>query len=391
MALLSDKNPTLMATESEVPDGEVDTRQNLVDVPDDYYVSEYLTNHTASSIGFQLMAPFVLGVISGKLFDEGHFHAVEIFGGITFVFSVFMLSLAKPLHQGVGMGIGLGFCFVPTVGITVHHFAKRKGLASGVALSGGAVGSTVFPISVECALLITDCSHLIPKIGFGAAVRATGYIVLVFVIGGNILMRTRLPPRSKQPNAAAPNVKKNSAMLASLGMTFPLVYIQLYATRHSVGSNISFIHAFGRVAGNHLADIYGPLNVQTWCTFITGGLIWAVLGIHNTWSLVLVSVLYGIFSGACTFQNPRLFLQCAMNRFPGLALSFGCLASFARSTNEVGYHGISGVSPIQGALLTPSFFWIRPAAFSGSLMFAGALLVGVGRMVQSKEKASQIV
>lgn len=44
------------------------------------------------------------------------------------------------------MGISVGLTFLPTVGITVHHFFKWRGLASGVALSGSAVGSTIFPI-----------------------------------------------------------------------------------------------------------------------------------------------------------------------------------------------------------------------------------------------------
>ncbi|KAJ6549132.1 hypothetical protein DFH09DRAFT_1087200 [Mycena vulgaris] len=52
-----------------------------------------------------------------------------------------------PDLQGVAMGLGLGFTFVPTVSITAGHFAKRRGLASGVAFSGGVVGATVFPIS----------------------------------------------------------------------------------------------------------------------------------------------------------------------------------------------------------------------------------------------------
>jgi hypothetical protein len=36
--------------------------------------------------------------------------------------------------------------------------------------------------------------------------------------------------------------------------------------------------AFGRVTGNSLGDIYGPLNVHAACTVITGGIIWTVLG-----------------------------------------------------------------------------------------------------------------
>lgn len=68
---------------------------------------EFLTNHTPSSIAygtifptqsnanfldrwigsFQLMMPFALGILSGKLFDGGYFHAVEIVGGALFTFS----------------------------------------------------------------------------------------------------------------------------------------------------------------------------------------------------------------------------------------------------------------------------------------------------------------
>ncbi|KAJ6501150.1 MFS general substrate transporter [Mycena vitilis] len=372
----------------------------LFGVYEEFYASEYLTNHTPSSIAwigsFQLMAPFALGIVSGKLFDDGSFPCT---GNSILVPSAFMLSLAKPLQyyqvnflrgielQSVGMGMGLGFTFVPSVSIAVHHFAKRRGLASGVALSGGAFGSTV-------SLAVS----LIPRIGFGPAVRAAAYIVLAFIIAGNLLMRTRLPPRSKRPDTAPPDIKSffkdtpyiwtcAGLSVASVGLTFPLVYIQLYSTQHRVGSDLAFYSAsypvaimngssaFGRIAGNHLADLYGPINVETWCTFITGGLVWAVLGIDDAASLVVVSILYGVFSGACTlcgvFNSPAI-TRCFP---PGLALAFGCLASLAKTPNEVGARmglalafcsmGFLTSSPIQGTLLTSNFFWIRPAAFSG--------------------------
>jgi MFS family permease len=52
------------------------------------------------------------------------------------------------------MGLGLGLTFVPTASIAVHHFKRRRALATGIALSGGAIGSVIFPIS-EC--LISPC------------------------------------------------------------------------------------------------------------------------------------------------------------------------------------------------------------------------------------------
>ncbi|KAJ6549501.1 major facilitator superfamily domain-containing protein [Mycena sp. CBHHK59/15] len=351
---------------------------------------------------FQLMMPFIVGVISGKLFDDGKFYLVEISGSVIFVFSYrFMLSLAKPnqyyqvriFDPGVGMGIGLGLTFVPTVSINTHHFKRRRGLAAGIGLSGSSVGATIFPIS----------NHLIPKIGFASTVRATGYIVLGCLIIGNSLMRTRLPPRRKRPDAVEPPSIKTfftdaaymwavlGALISTLGFYFPVIYIQLFAVQHSVDPNLAFYSiailngasAFGRVVGNHLADVYGPYNIQVPCGVLTGAVILAVLGIHNGPSLIVVSILYGALSGAW------------------LSLAFSILAALARSQDEVGARiglalalssfGSLGSAPIQGALLTHRFLWTRPIVFSGVAMFVGGACFAVTRMMQAKRLSSQRV
>ncbi|KAF7358293.1 MFS general substrate transporter [Mycena venus] len=237
-------------------------------VYEDFYVLEYLSNHSPSSIAwigsFQLMSPFLLGIFSGKLFDDGHFHALQICGGTVFTLSLFMLSLAKPqqyyqifLSQGVGMGFGLGCTYLPSASIVSHHFAKRRGLASGIALSGGAVGSAVFPIMLN---------HLLPRIGFGQAVRATAYVVLGCVVAGNVMMKTRFRAHYKRADAGgsrmwgfltdAPYMLTVLGLsLANVGNFFPLTYIQLYAEQHSVSSSASFysitsINAAGVLGAN---------------------------------------------------------------------------------------------------------------------------------------------
>ncbi|KAJ7113185.1 major facilitator superfamily domain-containing protein, partial [Mycena epipterygia] len=336
-------------------------------VYEDFYALEYLSNHSPSSIAwigsFQLMISFALGIVCGKLFDNGHFHAVEIAGGVIFTFSLFMLSLAKPFHQRLGMGIGLGLIFVPSVSITAHHFAKRRSLATGIVLSGSSVGATLFPISERL------CSHLIPKIGFGSAVRASAYLVLGCLVLGNAMMRTR--PR---PARTTPDVKSfftdGDYLWAIVGRHvsaesgFAVIYIQLFSVQHSVTNNLAFYSiaiingasVFGRVAATYFADKHGPFNLHVACTLITAGTIWAVFGIHDSATIVAVSTLYGIFSGAW------------------LALSIACIASLARNPDEVGARtgialGLSSFgslasAPIQGALLTRDFLWIRPVAFS---------------------------
>ncbi|KAJ6604009.1 major facilitator superfamily domain-containing protein [Mycena sp. CBHHK59/15] len=370
-------------------------------VYEDFYVREYLSNHTPSSIA-QLSTndAFLSWAFCGEGFDDGGFHAIEIIGGIIFTFSVFMLSLAKPgqyyqifLAQGVGMGIGLGLTFLPTISIVVHHFKRRRGLTSGIVLSGSSVGATFFPIMLN---------HLLPKLGFAKAIRATGAIVPPCLVVGNLLMRTRLPPRSKRPNAKSPDIKSFfgdaaymwgvvGTFVSLLGLYFPVIYIQLFSIQHNVDSKLAFYSvamlnasgAFVRILGNHLADLYGPFNVQMLCSFAAArssgrcsafNVIMNSVSRHDGASLIVVSLLYGALSGAW------------------LSLCFACFASLARGPEKSGSNspapphveitpvqssaraglalalcsmGTLVSAPIQGALLTDRFVWLNPVGFAG--------------------------
>ncbi|KAJ7808328.1 MFS general substrate transporter [Mycena olivaceomarginata] len=369
-------------------------------VYEDYYVRVYLTNHTPSSIAwigsFQLMMPSLMGPVAGKIFDAGGFYAVEAVGGLIFTFSVFMLSLCKPnqyyqifLAQAIGMGLGLGLTFLPSVSITVHHFKRRRGLASGIVMSGSAIGATVFPIMTN---------QLLPRYGFAKTIRLTGAIIPPVLVLGNLMMRTRLPPRSKRgANTAPPNIKSFFVepayiftvvgnFVGLLGLFFPLVYIQLFSVQHSdsidrnlVFYSVAILNASGalvRVLGTYLADLYGPFNVQVACSIGGGTLIWAMLGIHSGRSLVVISLLYGAFSNAY------------------LALAFACVASLAKGPEEIGAR--TGVvlalssfgelvsSPIQGALLTSDYHWIRPVAFAATMTFVSGACYFVARTLHAR-------
>lgn len=54
-----------------------------------------------------------------------------------------MLSIVQPHHfyqnflaQGVGMGIGMGLMFLPSLQVTSHYFTRRRSLAMGIVISG---------------------------------------------------------------------------------------------------------------------------------------------------------------------------------------------------------------------------------------------------------------
>lgn len=60
----------------------------------------YLSNYSSSQISWigsvQLFLLFSLGLVAGKLFDEGYFHHLEIGGSIVYVASFVALSFVKP-------------------------------------------------------------------------------------------------------------------------------------------------------------------------------------------------------------------------------------------------------------------------------------------------------
>ena len=54
-----------------------------------------------------------------------------------------MLSLTKPheyyqtfLSQGLGIGLGMGIIFLPSLSIASHYFRARRSLAMGVVIAG---------------------------------------------------------------------------------------------------------------------------------------------------------------------------------------------------------------------------------------------------------------
>lgn len=48
-----------------------------------------------------------------------------------------------------------------------------------------------------------------------------------------------------------------------------------------------------------LADTYGALNVVIPVSVVMGALVFVMFGVTNTAAVIVFSILYGFFSGAC--------------------------------------------------------------------------------------------
>ncbi|KZT63274.1 MFS general substrate transporter [Daedalea quercina L-15889] len=374
----------------------------------DYYATYYLPTQTSSNISWigslQLCLMYAPGVFVGRAFDAGYFHHLELAGGVLYVFSIFMLSLARPgeyyqvfLAQAVGMGLGLGLTFLPSLSIVGHHFRTRRALAVGVVISGSSAGGIVFPIMLN--RLLQD-----PHVGFANAVRASGAVVGACLVLANGLMRTRVPPK----RAAAPEEEKSrcaarleawrgvvwdgaylwsicGAFLTSLGVYVPLFYLQLFAVDHGVSAHITtyslaILNAgstLGRLVPTFLADRMGVYNMLVPAMFASAALIFAMFGATNGPGVVLVGLIFGFASGAYISLIPSLLGQLCRN-MGELGVKMGLAYTVVAASNLIG-------NPIAGALLSTStggpLTWWRAIVFTGCVAAAGSVCMAVSRLL----------
>ncbi|KAG9074018.1 hypothetical protein FS749_014467, partial [Ceratobasidium sp. UAMH 11750] len=348
---------------------------NAYGVFQDYYVREYMTNKTTSVISWigstQLCLLFMMGLVSGKLFDMGYFHWCIGFGSLLYVFCLFMLSLAHKneyyrifLPQAIGLGISQGLLFLPSVGVISQHFRKKRSWAMGIVLTGSSCGGIVFP---------TMLNKIIQKAGFGWGVRSTAFVVLGCLVASNFMMKTRLPPKTNQTPPDIKGIVTHGvfqltvlgSFLITMGIWFPIFYIQLFAVVHDIDENLAFYSLtilnaasiFGRTIPNLLADKFGIFNVIIPCSAIVGVLVFAMFGVTSVGALIVFSILYGFFSGAFVSLISPMFVALARHMHEvGLRLGFGF--------GIVGIAALVG-TPISGALLTDQNLWYRPIIFAG--------------------------
>jgi MFS family permease len=158
-----------------------------------YYITHNLRNYTSSQISWigsvTGFTHTTVGLISGKLYDDGYFRHLICGGSLLYVFCIMMLSLCTKyyqiwLAQGPGMGIATGIVYQPALTVVGQYFERRRSLVTGIAFAGAQLGGVVIPIIVD---------HLFAEIGFGWGTRIIGFIVLLLLIFACFAMTTRLP------------------------------------------------------------------------------------------------------------------------------------------------------------------------------------------------------
>ncbi|KAJ7779787.1 major facilitator superfamily domain-containing protein [Mycena metata] len=367
----------------------------------DFYTRDYLNQSSSSSIAWigSINAFIIIsgGLVSGRFFDRGYFYPLVITGSLLQSFSLFMLSLCKReqlwqifLAQGLGMGIGAGTLYVPSVAVVSHYFQKRRALAMSIVASGSSLGAVMHPIMLN---------NTFQRLGFGNAVRASAGLISGLLLIACLLMRPRLPPAATHPPfwRSLPRFARDTPYLFavfgmaafSIGLYFPLFYLQLDAITHGLSENLSFYSLVilnfasfvGRLSPGLFVRRFGVLNMLTGAAGCGAVLILCMIALKTIASVVVIGVLYGFFAGVfITLMAPLLAVLTTDMGELGLRMGVG-----------FGVAGIGGLvgPPINGALLTSTYIWWRPALFSGLMAFLGfGFFCAMRVAVRVREKAS---
>ncbi|KAI0975679.1 major facilitator superfamily domain-containing protein [Xylaria arbuscula] len=280
------------------------------------YVSMHqLSGYSEGTVGwiFSLYTAltFFCGVYIGPLFDKYGPRWLIGPGSIAVVASVMILSVCTEywhfiLTFGVLNGIGTSLLFTPSITAIGHFFRARRGLASGIASTGGGIGGIIFPLMLQ---------SLFARLGWGWSIRILGFICLGLLVLSNIFLKKRLPaPKNISAHPDFRILKDKAFLLLTIGvfllefgLFIPLTYISSYALASGFDETFAFqllpilngASVIGRAIPGWYSDKIGAFNsnmISIGITIFACYVVWLPFG-KTTPGLVIFAVLFGYSTG----------------------------------------------------------------------------------------------
>jgi MFS family permease len=321
---------------------------------------------------------FGLGIVSGPLADRWGARRVAVIGMLLIGAGLAAASVARNLVEvyaayGLGVGLGVGCSYVPAVGAVQRWFVRRRGFASGLAVSGIGVGTLVVP---------PLASVLIDGLGWRGAYLVLGG--LAAVLGGAMALLIENDPRGRGlgPDGdlmqAAPVTLRAAGasvgqavrsrrfielyaacLICAIGVFVPFVHLIPYAVDHGIVKSSAVlllgVIGVGSTAGRFLlgglADRMGRRQALL-ASFAGMALalgIWAVS--TGFWALAAFAFVYGVFYGGWVALLPAV----VMDYFGGRNVSaiIGVLYTSAAFGTLIGPSAAGFVFDVTGSYLIP--------------------------------------
>ncbi|KAK9236194.1 major facilitator superfamily domain-containing protein [Lipomyces kononenkoae] len=354
---------------------------NSVGVFQAYLSQNQLSHYTEGDISWIFSTYsflfFFCGVQIGPVFDAYGLTPLVIPGSIGFVLSIMLFSLSKEYYQfflsfSVLGGISCSLIFTPAIAAVNQWFNVRRGLATGIATTGGGFGGVFFPIVVRA---------LIPKVGFGWTLRVVGFICLLISTLAVLCLRTRFP-RNKASRATMDlsafydrrfTATACATFMIEWALQIPQAYFTSFALYKGVDPTLAYqmiailngASVLGRWLPGYVADRFGRFNTMIVTIFLcavfslTLWLASSAINHTNTGLMIAYLACFGFASGSGISLTPVCIAQISDMREYGKR--YGTTYSFASLGT------LTGV-PIAGAILNAD-----NGQYTGLIAFCGAI------------------
>ncbi|ORZ04864.1 major facilitator superfamily domain-containing protein [Lobosporangium transversale] len=326
---------------------------------------------------------YLAGFFAGIVADRFGFRITVIVGTLLMTISLILASFSNQvwqlyITQGVLFGIGSALAYYPAIAVPSHYFTKRRGLATGIAVSGVGAGG----------LILAPLTHkLIEKVGIFWSLRILG--LLCFIPSGcekDTELEMGSVAKEKPSFFDAVKVFKDMQFLslsmaeltASFAFLVPLYFMQTYAVFIGIpaekgalilglSNGASFA---GRILLGLISDYFSNAKVLllcSWCTAFSVLVLWTLSKSFGI--LMLMGLMFGFFAGGYVSLVPVAVAQ-----------SFGTkqMASTIGLMYATGGLGMLGGAPLAGFLLDitkPNISYLPVTLMSGATMTLGALCV----------------
>ncbi|KAH9213721.1 major facilitator superfamily domain-containing protein [Leptodontidium sp. 2 PMI_412] len=373
---------------------------NAFGIFQEYYSSHILALKSASDISwlgsFNVFCMFGTTIIVGYLNDKHGPRILLASGSLTIVFALFMTSLCKDyyqffLAQGLLLGLGLAFVFLPSIAVIPRYFTHHRGLAMGIVVSGSSMGGVIWPIALQ---------NFFDSVGFGWGVRISAFMMVPLLGFAILTVRVPMPIAppssirinanisiSKQPKPKPDiSVIKNPILLllaaglflVYLGLFSPFFYITSWTISLGLDANMGFymvsiINAaslFGRILPGLWADRIGAYNIMVVSAGLSGVVCMCWTEATSIGGIVVLSLAYGFVSGAVIGLQGACASQIAKPHQYGVVMGF--------TMSVISIAGLIG-SPINGQLLS-KWQYLGLSLFSGLAMLLGMLVLILAKL-----------
>jgi MFS transporter, OFA family, oxalate/formate antiporter len=309
--------------------------------------AEFAASRGSVSLVFALAGflYFSLGLVSGPLADRWGSRRLAVAGMVVTGIGLASASLARSLFEvclayGVGVGVGVGCAYVPVLGAVQRWFVRRRGFASGLAVSGIGVGTLVMP---------PLASSLIEAVGWREAYVVLGGLAAIVGAGAALLIANDPRDRGLGPDGDPPEIAAATAgpagaarpaapagmsvreavrsrrfiglylgcLICSFGLFVPFVHLDPYARDHGVParwavlllSMIGIGSTAGRFVLGGVADRMGRRRALQ--SSFVGMALALVIWLCSTafWPLAAFALAYGVFYGGFVAVVPALVMD----------------------------------------------------------------------------------